>query len=519
MARAASRYACSACGAVSLRWEGQCRSCGAWNTLVETVVRSEPRRRRPVAGQAHERGPEPLASAGPAEPAVRSLSGLGELDRVLGGGLVPGVVVLVGGEPGIGKSTLVLQAAEGLVSDGSRRLLIASGEESPAQIRLRAARLGLLDGPAGRAIEVVSETSVDRIVELAEAAGPDVLVVDSIQTVAVDDAEGPPGSVTQVREATLRFVGWAKSTGRPVLLIGHVTKDGSLAGPKVLEHLVDVVLVLEGERTSGLRLLRAQKNRFGPTDEIGVFEMVGEGLREVADPGRAFLVEHPVPAPGAIVAPTLEGSRPILVEVQALVAPASGVGPPRRAVSGLDPNRLALLLAVLARRSGIGLGGHDVYASLAGGMAVSEPAIDLPLALALASSLRDKPVPSGTVAVGEVGLLGELRPVVGLERRLREAARLGFERAVVPSGGPAADGELRGGLSIVAVPTLAEALVAVFGPGSATPRARLAMGSREASSGVGAAAGRGRLGGAHEPGGSGSGRLIGRGERVDPDGG
>lgn len=468
MARAANRYVCTACGAIALRWEGQCRSCGAWNTLVETVVRRETRGRGPTGGAATL--PEPLADETAAELPGRWPSGLAELDRVLGGGLVPGAVVLLGGEPGIGKSTLVLQAAAGLVAAGGRRLLVVSAEESSAQVRLRARRLGLAEGAAGRAIEVVSESSVERIVELAEDTAPDALVVDSIQTVAVEASEAPAGTVGQVREAALRFVGWAKGSGRPVILIGHVTKDGSLAGPKVLEHLVDVVLLLEGERSSGLRLVRAQKNRFGPTDEIGVFEMAHGGLREVADPGRAFLVEHPEPAPGAIVAPTLEGSRPILVEVQALVAPASGYGPPRRTVSGLDPNRLALLLAVLARRAGVGLGGHDVYASLAGGMAVTEPAVDLPLAVALASSLRDRPVPVGTVAVGEVGLLGELRPVAGLERRLREAARLGFNRAVVPAEGRTARGLRVDGLSIVAVRTLAAALGEILGAGRSDGR-------------------------------------------------
>lgn len=467
MARAVTRFSCSACGATFLRWEGQCRSCGAWNTLEETVVQVESGRRARSAARSDPLSqPEPLAAGGELEPVGRWATGLGELDRVLGGGLVAGAVVLVGGEPGIGKSTLVLQAAEGLVRSGRRRLLVASGEESRDQIRLRAARLGLLGRPAGQAIEVVAETRVERIVELAEASEPDVLVVDSVQTVSVEELEAPAGSVGQVREAALRFVAWAKGSGRPVLLIGHVTKDGSLAGPKVLEHLVDVVLLLEGERTSGLRLLRAQKNRFGPTDEIGVFEMAGNGLREVAEPGRAFLVDHADPAPGAVVAPTLEGSRPILVEVQALVVPASGLGPPRRTARGLDPNRLSLLLAVLARRAGVGLGGHDVYASLAGGMVVSEPAVDLPLALALASSLRDRPIEPSAVAVGEVGLLGELRPVAGLDRRLKEAARLGFRRAIVPAGGRGvpSPGEIDG-LSVIAVATLPAALKAIFGAG------------------------------------------------------
>ncbi len=510
MARAASRFSCSSCGATFLRWEGQCRSCGAWNTLVETVVPVESRRRaRPTAGQDALSQPEPLAAGGELDPVARWETGLGELDRVLGGGLVPGAVVLVGGEPGIGKSTLVLQAAEGLVRSGRRRILVASGEESQAQIRLRAARLGLLAGPAGQAIEVVAETRVERIVELAEASEPDVLVVDSVQTVSVEELEAPAGSVGQVREAALRLVAWAKGSGRPVLLIGHVTKDGSLAGPKVLEHLVDVVLVLEGERTSGLRLLRVQKNRFGPTDEIGVFEMAGSGLREVADPGRAFLVEHADPAPGAVVAPSLEGSRPILVEVQALVVPASGLGPPRRTARGLDPNRLGLLLAVLARRAGIGLGGHDVYASLAGGMVVSEPAVDLPLALALASSLRDRPVDPGTVAVGEVGLLGELRPVAGLDRRLKEAARLGFRRAIVPAGSRGAPTPVEvDGLSVVAVATLPAALASIFGVGR---------------SGSGGLAGRSPGASAREPeasGGSGlrDGRLMGREGAVERSG-
>jgi DNA repair protein RadA/Sms len=291
--------------------------------------------------------------------------------------------------------------------------------------------MGLTTGLAGDAIRVVAETEIGRIAEFARAERPALLVVDSIQTVASDELDGPPGSVGQVRESTLRLMELAKGEGIPVVLVGHVTKDGTLAGPKTLEHLVDVVLSIEGDRTGGLRLLRAAKNRYGSTEEVGVFEMGERGLDEVADPARAFLAEHDRPAPGSVVAPGLEGSRPLLVEVQALVAPTTAPSP-RRTASGVDPNRLALLVAVLGRRAGIGLSAHDVYANLAGGLTVTEPGLDLPLALALASSLRDRPLVPGTVAIGEVGLLGELRAVGGLDRRLREAARLGFTRAIVP---------------------------------------------------------------------------------------
>ena len=380
--------------------------------------------------------------------------GLGELDRVLGGGLVPGSLVLVGGEPGIGKSTLLLQAAAGLAAEG-RTVLYATGEESGGQVRLRADRLGLLGGPAAAAIRILAEHDVERIVAAARALRPAAVIVDSIQTATLDELDGPAGSVGQVREAALRFMEVAKGEGIAVILVGHVTKDGSIAGPKTLEHLVDAVVAIEGERGGTLRLVRASKNRFGATDEVGVLEMVEAGLREVADPARAFLVEHAVPAPGSVVAATLEGSRALLVEVQALVAP-SGYGTPRRTAIGLDPNRLALLVAVLGRRAGVGLGTHDVYANLAGGIAVADPGLDLPLAIALASTLRDRPVRPGTVAFGEVGLLGELRAVGGTERRLREAARLGFGRALVPRvrSGPLAIP----GLDVVAVATVREAL-------------------------------------------------------------
>jgi DNA repair protein RadA/Sms len=463
VARAESRYVCQACGEAFLRWEGQCRGCGAWNTLVETVLREPPRRarRRPSGAEA---GAQPVALAALAEPELEHRpTGIGEVDRVLGGGLVPGSLVLVGGEPGIGKSTLVLEAAAGLAcqpgAPGS--VLYASGEESAGQLRLRARRLGLDQGPAGERVLIIGETDVERIVERAEAMAPALLVVDSIQTMTLEALEGPAGSVGQVREAAARLQGFAKTSGVPVILVGHVTKEGNLAGPKTLEHLVDAVLTLEGERFGSLRLLRATKNRYGSTEEVGVLEMAGDGLREVPDPARAFLGQWPEASPGTAVAATLEGSRPLLVEVQALVAPAGGYGPPRRAASGIDPNRLALLLAVLARRAGVGLAAHDVYASVAGGLSIGEPALDLPLAVALASSFRDRAVAPGTVLAAEVGLLGELRPVGGLERRLREAARLGFDQAIVAA---AAASALRAsvGLRVIPAATLREALEAAL---------------------------------------------------------
>jgi DNA repair protein RadA/Sms len=477
VAKAQSRYVCQSCAEVYLRWEGQCRACGAWNSLVETLVR-EPSRSAKSANRAApgSTGGGAVALADLHDAGVPRLPvGIGEFDRVLGGGLVPGSLVLVGGEPGIGKSTLVLQAAAGLaagVSDSGGWVMYATGEESGAQVRLRASRLGLLGEPAGQAVRVVAASDVEQIAGLAAEQRPALVVVDSIQTMTAGGLDGPAGSVGQVRESALRLMEVAKGEGIAVILIGHVTKDGSLAGPKTLEHLVDAVLSLEGERYAALRLLRASKNRFGSTEEVGVFEMGELGLAEVADPARAFLVEHERPAPGSVVAPTLEGSRPILVEVQALVAPTA-YGTPRRTASGVDPNRLALLVAVLGRRAGIGLASHDVYANLAGGLTVDEPGLDLPLAIALASSLRDLPVRPGTVAIGEVGLLGELRAVSGLERRLREAARLGFTRAVVPPAARSAAAPAVPGLEVVCVATLGAALEAVLtGPHGGRDRRR-----------------------------------------------
>jgi DNA repair protein RadA/Sms len=464
-----SRYVCQTCGASFLRWEGQCRTCGSWNSLVETIVREPTRARRATSHALADGHSQPRPLVDLSEPAVqRTRTGIGEFDRVLGGGLVAGSLALVGGEPGIGKSTLLLQTAAGMAAaaddarDAARSgntisVLYASGEESAGQIRIRAERLGLLAGPARDRLQVVAESEVSRIADHARALRPVLLVVDSIQTVTSDELEGPAGSVGQVRESALRLMELAKGEGISVLLVGHVTKDGTLAGPKTLEHLVDAVLSLEGERSGPLRLLRATKNRFGSTEELGVFSMAEGGLIEVGDPARAFLVEHDGPAPGSVVAATLEGSRPLLVEVQALVTPA-GYGTPRRTVSGVDPNRLALLIAVLGRRAGTGLASHDVYANLAGGLSIGEPALDLPLAIALASSLRDRPVAPDTVVLGEVGLLGELRAVAGLERRLREAARLGFDRAIVARPSRASPTQPIEGMRVDAVATLRDAL-------------------------------------------------------------
>jgi DNA repair protein RadA/Sms len=460
MARPQSRFVCQRCAESFLRWEGQCRNCGEWNSLVETLVREPARSARAL-------GSDPAASvAGPAGLAEiaeldlpRLSLGIAELDRVLGGGLVPGSLVLVGGEPGIGKSTLLLQAAAGLATGrhGAAGVLYATGEESPGQVRLRAARLGLLAGVAGERVRVLAEHEVGRIIEIARSERPALVIVDSIQTATIDELGGPAGSVGQVRESALRLMELAKGDGIAVVLVGHVTKDGSIAGPKTLEHLVDAVVSLEGERFASLRLLRATKNRFGSTDEVGVFEMDDRGLVEVADPARAFLVGRTGSAPGSIVAPTLEGSRPILVEVQALTS-QTGHGTPSRKASGVDPNRLSLLIAVLGRRAGVGLGNHDVYANLAGGLTVMEPGLDLPLALAIASSFRDRQIAAATVAIGEVGLLGELRAVVGVERRLREAARLGFVRALVPAPPAGLTLGRIDGLEVVTVETIADAI-------------------------------------------------------------
>jgi DNA repair protein RadA/Sms len=422
-----SVYVCQQCAAESPKWAGQCPYCAAWNTLVETLA-------MPSGGRAAGRARDRVASAGAAaiEPiggvssaeATRLTSGVAEVDRVLGGGLVPGSIVLFGGDPGIGKSTLLLQLAARLAGAGSP-VLYVTGEESAAQVRGRAERVGaVVDG-----LGLVATTDLDTAIGAIEGASPAFAVVDSVQTLASADLTGPAGSVGQVREVASRLAGVAKSGATCVALVGHVTKEGTVAGPRTLEHLVDAVIYLEGERLGSTRLMRAAKNRFGSTDEVGVLEMRGDGLVEVPDASRFFLESEQPPVAGSAVTITLEGTRPLAVEIQALVAPA-GYGSPRRATTGVDVARLLMLIAVLARHAGLNLTGHDVYVNVAGGLRIEEPAADLAVAAALASSLRERPVRPGTALSAELALSGRLRAASRAERRMAEALRLGFDRLV-----------------------------------------------------------------------------------------
>ncbi len=427
MPRSTTAYVCQACGAAHAKWQGQCGSCGDWNTLVEEI-REE---RVPKGGDGRRGRKLSLASlAGSAAPVSRLLSGIAEFDRVTGGGLVPGSVLLIGGDPGIGKSTLLLQIAAALAgtSDNDLGAAYISGEEAIDQLRLRARRLGLADAPVGLA----AATSVNDIAAtLDEADGPDLVVVDSIQTLFVESLDSAPGTVAQVRASVLDLVRLAKRRGFILLLVGHVTKEGMLAGPRVVEHMVDCVLYFEGERTHQFRILRAVKNRFGAADEIGVFQMSDRGLIEVANPSALFLADREVAVPGCCVYAGMEGSRPVLVEIQALVAQTS-YGTPRRAVVGWDPARLAMVIAVLESRCGLAFGGVDVYLNVAGGLRIGEPAADLAVAGALASAHLGVAVPPEAVIFGEIGLAGEVRAVTRSDARLREAAKLGFSEAIVP---------------------------------------------------------------------------------------
>ncbi|TMM14343.1 MAG: DNA repair protein RadA [Actinobacteria bacterium] len=446
MARDRIVHRCTECGSVALRWSGRCPSCDAWNTLVEETVPADKGRRAATAGHAVE-APRPIADVDTAAAAPRA-TGLAELDRVMTGGLVPGSVTLVGGEPGIGKSTLLLQAVATMAATGIRALLV-SAEESAQQVRLRAERLGaLLPG-----LWLLSDTSLPNVLRAIADLEPDVVVVDSIQTVLDPELGSTAGTVTQVRECASQLLSVAKTSAVATVLVGHVTKDGTLAGPRVLEHVVDTVLSFEGERHHALRLLRATKHRFGPTGELGLFEMAETGLAGIADPSQLLLGDRQAGVPGGVVLPTMEGQRPLLVELQALVAPTK-LPMPRRSAQGLDAKRLALLLAVIERRLHMPLAGEDVFASVAGGVRVVEPAADLALGLALASAVSGRALPPDLVACGEVGLGGEVRQVAQLPRRLAEAARLGFGRAVVPASGPGGPG----GMETIRVSTLAEAV-------------------------------------------------------------
>jgi DNA repair protein RadA/Sms len=447
-------FRCSECGWSTVKWVGRCGECQSWGSVSEVGAVAA----RTTAATRVDRPAVPIGEVDARRAEARS-TGVGEFDRVLGGGLVPGAVVLVAGEPGIGKSTLLLDVAARAARSGEgRTVLYVSGEESAAQVRLRAERIEAM----AKTLYLASETDLATVLGQVEAIKPDLLVVDSVQTISSGEVDGSAGNVSQVREVAASLIQAAKSRGMATLLVGHVTKDGSIAGPRVLEHLVDVVVQFEGDRHSRLRLVRAVKNRYGPTDEVGCFDLSDVGIVGLPDPSGLFLSHGTVTVPGTCVTATLEGKRPIMTEVQALVA-ESQIPSPRRATSGLDSSRVAMILAVLDRRAKAPLGKADVYLSTVGGVRLSEPASDLAVALAVASAIRDEPLAPGSIAFGELGLAGELRPVTGIPRRLAEAARLGFRRAFVPAGvlgtGPTPEG-----IQVVECSDISRAVVAALAP-------------------------------------------------------
>jgi DNA repair protein RadA/Sms len=479
MARRELTFACQNCGAAYGRWQGKCDACGEWNTIAEEGAATA---RPPMPGRPPRKGRkfplEPLV--GETHDAPRLASGIAEFDRVTGGGFVRGSVLLLGGDPGIGKSTLLIEVAAALARAGHRAVYI-SGEEAVAQVRLRAERLNLTDA----SIELAAETSVEDIVATlsptppsASAApgghAPRLVVIDSIQTMWTDAVDSAPGTVTQVRGAAQSLIRFAKRSGAALILVGHVTKDGQIAGPRVVEHMVDAVLSFEGEGSHQFRILRAVKNRFGPTDEIGVFEMTGVGLKEIANPSELFLSERDLGSPGTAVFAGIEGSRPLLVEIQALVAPTS-LGTPRRAVVGWDQNRLAMVLAVLEAHCGIKLSGHDVYLNVAGGLRIQEPAADLAAAAALVSSLANAPLPPDAVYFGEVSLSGAVRPVAQAAARLKEAAKLGFARAMAPAS---AGSEGEGSIALTGIGSLADMAAEIAARGRNPGQAERRMAGR-----------------------------------------
>jgi DNA repair protein RadA/Sms len=454
MARAKKvEYGCGSCGSVQAKWHGRCPDCGDWNSLSERAVEValSDRHQRRLGKKVLPLRSVPIAEVDLTETA-RQKVGLSELDRVLGGGVVPGSLVLVGGDPGIGKSTLMLQTLE-LLARGGQTTLYVSGEESAAQTRMRGERLGA----SHKNLLLLAETDLTKVLNEADRVAPATMVLDSIQTLFAPELDSAPGSIAQLREVTARLLMWAKREGVACFLVGHVTKDGQVAGPRMLEHMVDTVLYFEGEAGGLHRLLRARKNRFGSTDEIGIFAMTGKGLEPISNPSEVFLAQRPEDASGSAVIPALQGSRPILLEVQALVHGGSPSG--RRTALGLDRNRINLLTAVLERRVGLAFADQDLYLSVVGGARLLEPAADLALCAAMVSSFRNLPLPAKAICFGEVGLAGELRPVHATEARLKEAAKLGFNRAVIPTGSEKLKVK---GMTITAVSSLTDALEALF---------------------------------------------------------
>ncbi|MFV1876050.1 MULTISPECIES: DNA repair protein RadA [Nioella] len=455
MAKPVTLFVCSACGATHKKWAGRCDACGEWNCIQEETPLSMGPGAKALGGMKG-KGMALTDLATEENPPERDGSGIAEFDRVLGGGLVAASATLVGGDPGIGKSTLLLQAAASFARTGLK-VIYVSGEEATAQVRMRAQRLGLGDSP----VKLAAETNLRDILTTLDAELPDLVVIDSIQTMWLDTVDSAPGSVSQVRAAAHELVSFAKRKGVSVMLVGHVTKEGQIAGPRVVEHMVDTVLYFEGERGHQFRILRSVKNRFGPADEIGVFEMTGGGLAEVPNPSALFLSDRNERAPGSVVFAGIEGTRPVLVEVQALVAPSS-LSQPRRAVVGWDGGRLSMILAVLEARVGISFQGLDVYLNIAGGMRISEPAADLAVAAALLSAREDEALPATCVVFGELSLSGALRPVSQAENRLKEARKLGFSSAIAPEGCKITDGA---DMDLKLMPDLARFTGDIFGAG------------------------------------------------------
>ena len=458
MVKTVTEYVCQGCGHRAPKWLGKCPECDAWNTLVEERVKEIGSNRKVRGNTSTDHASVQPVTGVEALPQNRLITGIGEFDRTLGGGLVDGSLVLIGGDPGIGKSTLLLQSVGRMAQSGDR-VLYVSGEESPAQIKLRAERLGALSDN----LLICSETCIEDVLRIVDRVEPRVLVLDSVQTFFTADLQSVPGSIGQVREVAFKIFQDIKKRSMPALLIGHITKDGAIAGPKSLEHIVDTVIYFEGEKGHSYRILRTIKNRFGSTPEIGVFEMLPEGLAEVENPSDIFLAERPTDSPGSVIVSSMEGTRPLLVEVQALVSSSSSIGMPRRMAAGFDQNRMSLLIAIMEKRLGLNFQGEDIFVNVAGGLKVSEPAVDMGVAAAIAGSFRNQAIDRHTVLIGEVGLTGEVRSVMQLEARLAEVERLGFKRCVVPQS-VQRDKLLKkqGSMNLVLVKTLSDAFDAVF---------------------------------------------------------